>query len=73
MNPNFTVRVIDYGNGFHMKQGELVSEGLTGWGPLIPPEVEFNYYTDYNPFGINAYQFARNALFIVLLNPFNAI
>ena len=73
MSPSFSVRVIDYGNGFLMEEGRKVSEGLTGWGPLIPPEVEFNYYTRYDPTGINAYQFARNAFFVLLLNPFQTI
>ncbi len=73
MNPVFEVRLIDYGNAFMMTEGKLVTQGLTGWGPIVPPEAEFSYKRDYNPFGINAYQFARNSLFVLLLKPFKAI
>ena len=50
-----------------------MDKGLTGWTILIPPEVEFTYYKDYNPFGLNAYQLARNIFFIIFLDEFQTI
>lgn len=73
LNPTFEIKLIDFGNAFMMSEGKKVSQGLTGWGVLVPPEAEFSYKKNYNPYGINAYQFARNALFVLLLQPFKAI
>jgi hypothetical protein len=63
-----SVKIIDFGNGFEMFEGQTVSEGLTGFSPIVPPEVEFSYKKNYNPWGLNAYQLGRNALQILLLN-----
>lgn len=65
--------MIDYGNGFKMQEGVTVKEGLTGWKNLLPPEFRSGWFKSYNPFGINAYQFARNALFICFLTEFKSI
>lgn len=73
MDPKFTVKLIDYGNAFVMLPGQVVSEGLNGWSPLIPPEAEFSFKKDYDPSGVNAYQFARICLFILLLDEFSTI
>ena len=35
--PSMDVKVIDFGNGFEMFEGQTVSEGLTGFSPLVPP------------------------------------
>lgn len=60
--------MIDYGNGFIFKEGELVTEGMTGLEIIVPFEAESIRKINFDPIGINAYQLGRNVLQVLLLS-----
>ena len=67
LHPKIWAKVIDFGNAFEMKEGELVSvKWMTGARILIPPEVLACKETNYNPYSYNPHQMAVNGISILL-------
>ena len=65
----FDIRLIDFGNSLLFNSNTITQSCLTGWKFLKPPESRLN--RPFNPSRVNAYQFARVSMQILLLTPFS--